>query len=209
MSEQNKDLYESAQEQINKIKEIEKHHKKLEKKSYDVQEKYEVLWKISDLSKKLWAKYDVKVAISPIEWAYFLQINWNKLDIEIKSHQKLDKIIKAVEEWLKNKVDNSKKWKIKNITWFWDNKVYLTWDVIGRSIKINDSILPTTFDSEIIDSEKFLNKNEVEEIFVFLMNIKWIKKEDWEIEATICRKNTITDECKEALWEPNINPNNY
>lgn len=205
MSEKNKDLYKSPTEQINKMidkKEISEKMDSLNKKSYDVQEKYEVLWKISNLSKKLWTKYDVKVAISPVEWAYFLQINWNKLNIEIKSHKELDKVIQAVEEWLKNRTDNSKKGKIKQITWLWDNRLSLNWDITGRSININDSILPLAFDSEILNTETIFNKDKVEEIFVFIMNIKWIKKEDWNIESSVCRKNTVTDKCKDELWLP-------
>ncbi|MDD5213830.1 MAG: hypothetical protein PHG82_05380 [Candidatus Gracilibacteria bacterium] len=205
MSEKNKDLYKSPTEQINKMidkKEISEKMDSLNKKSYDVQEKYEVLGKISNLSKKLGTKYDVKVAISPVEGAYFLQINGNKLNIEIKSHKELDKVIQAVEEGLKNRTDNSKKGKIKQITGLGDNRLSLNGDITGRSININDSILPLAFDSEILNTETIFNKDKVEEIFVFIMNIKGIKKEDWNIESSVCRKNTVTDKCKDELGLP-------
>ncbi len=203
MSEKNKDLYKSPKEQIKEIvnkKEISKNLDSLKNKSNDVQDKYHILWKISQLWKKLWTNYNIKVARSPIEWAYFLQINWNKLDIAIKSQEKLDKIILWIEKWLENKIDNSKLWKTREITWIWDNNIYLTWDITGRTIKADDSILPTWFDSEIIDSKKILSKEEIEEIFTLIMHVKWIKKEDWDIESTVCRKNKITAECKDELW---------
>lgn len=209
MSEKNKDLYKSPVEQIKTTIDKEKHHKKikeLHEKSLKVQEKYNALVKIADLSKQIWETHNVKVAISPKEWDYFLQIDWNNLDIAIKSLNKLDTIISIIEKWVKTKEVNS----FKKSTWLWDNTLSLNWDLNFRNISINDSILPTWFDSKLVDSkDKILSKDEVEEIFKFIMNIKWIKKEDWDIESSVCRKNTIIDECKNELWLPSISPKNF
>jgi hypothetical protein len=56
MSEKNKDLYKSPVEQIKTTIDKEKHHKKikeLHEKSLKVQEKYNALVKIADLSKQI------------------------------------------------------------------------------------------------------------------------------------------------------------
>lgn len=199
MSETSKPLYESPLEQINKIDEIVKHEITIVENALSVQNKYDALYKILNLSKNIWENYDIKVAISPSKWYYFLQINWHKLNIEIKSLDELDKILNSIEKSIKISLVGP----VEEVVWLWDNKIYLNWDLTSRKIKINDSILPAPFDSEIINSNNTLSKNEIEEIFVFIMKVKWIQKEDWDIKSTICRKNIITDECKNKLWFQN------
>lgn len=203
MSEKNKDLYASSKEQIKEIidtKDINEKLWKLSEKSTETKRNSEAVLKIWKLQKKLWANYDVKYTINK-NWAYILQINWHTLDIEIVSMKRLDKVIESIEAWLLDEVDNPEIKKIKELTWLWDNKLSLNWDITGRSIIKNSSVLPVWFDDKIAKTtNKVLSKNDVEEIFVFLMNVKWIKKEDWKISSTICANNVITDECKDDLW---------
>lgn len=212
MDENNKDLYKSSDEQINEIREkseIPEKINSLEEKSKATQEKYEILGKISNLSKILGNNYDLKVAINSKQWIYFLQINWNNLDISINSQEKLENISKALEKWLLIETDNSIEWKIKKQTWLWDYSLKLNWDLTSRNIIINNSLLPDYFDDNIINNkESKLSKNEIEEIFIFIMNIKWIKKEDWNIASTICKNNTVTEKCKDKLWIHDVNTSN-
>lgn len=188
MSEKNRDLYKSPKEQIEEM---------IDKK--EIRKRNLIIKEIADLSLRLWNKYDVKATIKPDTKSMFLIINWNLLNIPLKKG-KADNIISSIEEWLKNRINDSQLWKAKEITWIWDNNIYLTWDLTGRTIKVDDNILPTLFDSEIINSKEILSKQEIEEIFILIMKVKWIKKEDWDIESTVCRKNKITAECKDELW---------
>lgn len=211
MDENNNNLYKSSDEQINEIREkseIPEKINSLEEKSKTIQEKYEILGKISNLSKILGNNYDVKVAINSKQWIYFLKINWNNLDIRINSQEKLENIIKALEKWLSIEMDNSIEWKIKKQTWLWHYPLRLDWDLYSRKM-IHDTLLPDYFDEIFIDNkESKLSKNEIEEIFIFIMNIKWIKKEDWNIASTVCKNNNVTEECKGKLWIHDVNTSN-
>jgi hypothetical protein len=45
-----------------------------------------------------------------------------------------------------------------------------------------------------------LTKNDIEELFVFIMKVKWIPIEDWKLEDSIC-KWWISIKCKQTLWK--------
>ncbi|MDD4151995.1 MAG: hypothetical protein PHR68_05240 [Candidatus Gracilibacteria bacterium] len=212
MDENNNDLYKFPDDQINEIKEkneISEKINSLEEKSKTIQEKYEILGKISNLSKILGSNYDVKVAINSKRGIYFLQINGNNLDIAVNTQDKLENISKALEKGLLIETDDSIEGKIKKRTGLGDYSLKLNGDLISRSILINNSILPDYFDDNIINAkESKLSKNEIEEIFIFIMNIKGIKKEDWNIASTVCKNNTVTEKCKDKLGIHDINTSN-
>ena len=60
--------------------------------------------------------------------------------------------------------------------------------------------MPDWLEKKIIkDSDFNLSKNDIEEIFTFIMKTKNIPMEDWKLESTIC-KWWVNQNCKEALW---------
>ncbi len=95
--------------------------------------------------------------------------------------------------------------EFNKLTKLWDllvklfnNDIQLFWSLHWRSIW-KDTWMPDGLEEKFIESWDF-TKNDIEEIFVFVMNSKWISMNDWNIEETICKNSKVTGECKEALW---------
>ena len=96
--------------------------------------------------------------------------------------------------------------KLNNLPKFWaimvklfNKNIQLFWDLTWRSIA-EDTWMPDWFEKKIIkDSDFNLSKNDIEEIFTFVMKSKNIPMEDWKLESTIC-KWWVNQNCKEALW---------
>jgi len=78
-----------------------------------------------------------------------------------------------------------------------NNDIHLFWDLNWRSIA-KDTMMPDWLEEKFISDWK-LTKNEIEELFIFVMNAKWIPMEDWQLEDTIC-KWWVNNACKQALW---------
>ena len=80
-----------------------------------------------------------------------------------------------------------------------NNDIQLLWDLTSRSIA-KDSLMPDLLEEKYIKNDK-LSKNEIEELFIFVMKSKWIPMEDWQLEETVCANWNVTNECKQALWK--------
>ena len=80
-----------------------------------------------------------------------------------------------------------------------NNDIQLFWYIKSRSIA-KDSLMPYWLEEMYITSNDF-TKNDIEELFVFIMKSKWISMEDWQLERAVCANWHITDECKKALWK--------
>ena len=77
------------------------------------------------------------------------------------------------------------------------NDLKLVWNIHERKIVNNQLLDWRTF---VSNWEYGLTKNDIEELFVFVMNTKWIEKDDWEIENSVCANWNVNDECLNALW---------
>ena len=95
--------------------------------------------------------------------------------------------------------------------WFDLNKLPEFWAIMIKLFNHDIQLFGSLYwrsiaeDTWAIDwfEEKFISdwdfsKNEIEEIFVFVMKAKWIPMEDWKLESTVC-KWWSNNSCKEAL----------
>lgn len=77
--------------------------------------------------------------------------------------------------------------------------VQLFWSLYGRSLA-EDTWTPDGLEKKLIETTwSNFSKDDIEEIFVFIMKTKWIPMEDWKIEETVCANWAVNDECKQAL----------
>lgn len=179
---------------------------KIENKVLPNKKKSEIIFLTSELSKNIWDKYDVKLAINPNNNSFYLGINDSKLNIEITDIEKFKNIKNYLEKLIT--IQNNKDFwsidKFKKFLSLWDNNIYLGWSAFWREIRVDDSVLPVALDSKLIDTDYTnLSKNEVEDLFKFTMKLNNIRIEDWDIESTVCHNNTITDDCKKNLGSYN------
>jgi len=79
-----------------------------------------------------------------------------------------------------------------------NNNIQLFWDITWRSIA-KDSLMLDWLEEKFVTSNNF-SKNEIEELFIFVMKTKWIPMEDWKLESSIC-KWWVNNACKQALWK--------
>lgn len=94
--------------------------------------------------------------------------------------------------------DLNKIWDI--LIKIWNKDIQLFWDLYWRTISEN-TWLPNLIENEIVSNKKAnLSKNEIEELFIFIMKVKWIPINDWQIDDSVCKNSNPTDECKNTLW---------
>ena len=78
--------------------------------------------------------------------------------------------------------------------------IQLLWSLFDRSIK-SDTWRVVWAEETIINDDKLgFEKNDIEELFIFVMKSKGINTEDWEIAREICANWEVNNDCKEALW---------
>ncbi len=79
--------------------------------------------------------------------------------------------------------------------------IQLFGSLFGRSIS-EDTWKPDWIEKNFITTtDSSFTKNEIEELFIFIMKTRGISLEDWEIANTVCANWNITKECKLALWD--------
>jgi len=96
---------------------------------------------------------------------------------------------------------------IKQVNELWEiiiklfnTDIQLFGSLFNRAIA-EDSWVPDWAEEKFINNKiSSLSKNDIEELFVFVMETKKIPKDDWEIASQVCANWSITDECKQALW---------
>ncbi len=96
--------------------------------------------------------------------------------------------------------------KLNNLPKFWsimtklfNKNIQLFWDLTWRKIAEDTWMIDWLEKIIIKDNDFNLSKNDIEEIFTFVMKSKNIPIQDWKLESTIC-KWWVNQNCKEALW---------
>lgn len=80
--------------------------------------------------------------------------------------------------------------------------IQLVWDLYYRWI-FEDTWKPDGFEKVLVESihkNREFSKNEIEELFIFVMKSKGINIENWKIESSICKNNDPNNDCKLDLW---------
>lgn len=129
------------------------------------------------------------------DWnAYYAVVDWLKLDIPLYSQEQLVKTLNEI-----------------RILLMTDSELTLSWDRHMRYIEKDLNIFSKV--SNLIDSWELGNilieawsnrddKNYVEEIFEFVMSVKWIPKQDWNIWWEICKSDK--ESCIAELWNSRV-----
>lgn len=128
-------------------------------------------------------------------WDYYYAIvDWIKLDIPLKNQEELIYTLKNLKDLLTVN---------QNLT--------LSWDKFMRYIEKDSSMLEKVkniiknweaWNILISSDSKKENKNYVEEVFEFVMAVKKIPKEDWNIEWQVCKSDK--ESCISELWSSRV-----
>jgi len=116
-------------------------------------------------------------------------VNWEKLNIAFRDPQKLIDTLLVIDHALKT-----------------DNKIflygYLHWRFIVEKLPFFENLFKKKSVTLIQSWWNKTDKNNIEELFIFIMNQKWIDSSKWIIKWPIC-KWPIDEACINALWNRN------
>ncbi len=147
--------------------------------SLDKKEDLIALWILNTIDTQI-KDIDIDLAIDRENNKYYFIANWKEsLNIAIDLNE-LPEI-----------------WSI--LVKIFNNDIQLLWSITSRSIT-KDSLMPDWLEEKYITNNSF-TKNDIEELFVFVMKSKNIPIEDWSIEETVCANWNVTNECKQDLWK--------
>ena len=114
-------------------------------------------------------KYDIDLAYNSRTWKYRFISGETVLNIPLTA-SKLEEVWDIIVEMLNN------------------DDIYIGWYKFWRYIKVDEIWKFGIFNRDIIPmNDKSFTKNEKEELFKFVMDVKWIPIWDWEIEWPIIK----------------------